>query len=270
MSKDNNKTCFIMMPIGEVDTYNSSHFQRVYEHLIKPAVEKAGFKPIRADKIKKTNYIMIDIIKKLIDSDMAICDISSKNPNVLYELGIRHSFNLPVVILKDKKTNRMFDIQGIRDVEYDGNLRIDLVNEKILELKDVIKNTYNEMKKEDGVNSIIQLLGINSANINSTTELTGETSLLLQAIEDIKDHLIKIEDRKINDKNDDIYYYDKIYDLGDIIEHPKWGEGKIVDIKGKEITIKFKKGSSRTLLAPYAPIKKKNISDKDKDISSSE
>lgn len=252
---ESTKTCFVMMPIGDVSTYKSGHFKRVYEHLVKPAIEKAGFKPIRADEIKKTNYIMIDIIKKLIDSDMAVCDISSKNSNVLYELGIRHSFNLPVVILKDNQTNRMFDIQGIRDVEYDEMLRIDLVNEKIEELKTVIENTYNEMEREEGVNSIIQLLGINSANINSTTELSSETSILLNAIEDVKERLIKIED---SDNIDIMNSYDienESYETGDFVVHPKWGRGKIIKINGDEFTVKFKKGSKK-LLFPYAPIKK--------------
>jgi hypothetical protein len=71
-----------------------------------------------------TNFIITDILKQIINSDMCICDLSSRNPNVLYELGLRHSFRLPVTLIRDSKTNRIFDIQGLRDIEYDDNLRV--------------------------------------------------------------------------------------------------------------------------------------------------
>ena len=103
------KSCFIIMPISDQDGYDKGHFNRVYEHLIKPACIKAGFKPIRADEEVKTNYIVVDIIRKILDSEMVLCDLSAKNPNVLYELGLRQAFNRKVVLIKDKKTNRIFE-----------------------------------------------------------------------------------------------------------------------------------------------------------------
>ena len=80
------KKCFIIMPISDQDGYEKGHFNRVYKHIVQPACEKAGFVPIRADDENKTNYIVIDIIKKIIEADIVLCDLSAKNPNVLYEL----------------------------------------------------------------------------------------------------------------------------------------------------------------------------------------
>ncbi|EPR71058.1 hypothetical protein ADICYQ_0649 [Cyclobacterium qasimii M12-11B] len=87
------KVCFIIMPISDQEGYEKGHFSRVYKHLIVPACERAGFKPIRADDEVKTNYIVIDIIRKILDSDIVLADLSAKNPNVMYELGIRQAFN---------------------------------------------------------------------------------------------------------------------------------------------------------------------------------
>lgn len=87
------KTCFIIMPIADHDSYDKGHFDRVYEYLIKPACNKAGYTPIRADDSKASNMIMFDILKKIMECDMAICDLSSKNANVFYELGLRQAFN---------------------------------------------------------------------------------------------------------------------------------------------------------------------------------
>lgn len=80
------KTCFVIMPISDVDGYEKGHFGRVYEYLIKPACEAAGYKVDRADDTSKTNMIIVDILQKAVKYDMAICDISSRNANVFYEL----------------------------------------------------------------------------------------------------------------------------------------------------------------------------------------
>ena len=98
------------MPISNNENYSEGHFNRVYSHLIIPACELAGFKAVRADDIINTNYIAIDIIKRIIESDMAICDLSSQNPNVLYELGIRQAFNKPVTPARARIPSRSYII----------------------------------------------------------------------------------------------------------------------------------------------------------------
>ncbi|WP_051870402.1 hypothetical protein [Brevibacillus laterosporus] len=184
------KTCFIIMPIADMPGYEPGHFTRVYDHIIKPACEEAGFKPIRADDVKHTNDIVIDIIRKIVDCDMAICDLSGRNPNVLYELGIRHSFGLPVTLLKDSKTSRIFDIQGIRSVDYDESLRIDTVDLATKNITEALKATYNS---PDRTNSIIQALGIKPAKVAEGLNLSDENSVLLDAINDVRSRIDNLE-----------------------------------------------------------------------------
>ena len=50
--------CFVIMPISDTDDYPSGHFNRVYLHLLRPAIEKAGFEATRADEIQETNFIV--------------------------------------------------------------------------------------------------------------------------------------------------------------------------------------------------------------------
>lgn len=155
MDKDN--ICFVIMPISDAPSYEAGHFNRVYEYIIKPAVIKSGFTPLRADEVKNTNFIITDILRQIISSSMCICDLSSRNSNVLYELGIRHAFRLPVTLIRDSKTPRIFDIQGLRDIEYDENLRVDNVNSSIDIIAETIINTHKN--KAGDINSIIDLLG---------------------------------------------------------------------------------------------------------------
>jgi hypothetical protein len=161
------KTCFVVMPISDNESYPQGHFKRVYDFIIKPACLKAGFEPIRADDVKQTNFIVIDILQKIIQSEIVICDLSSKNPNVMYELGIRQAFDLPVLLIKDQKTDRIFDISVLRDVVYDESLRIDSVNVNITSIADSLLSTYNSQKTESqDINSLIKILGLKPAQVN--------------------------------------------------------------------------------------------------------
>jgi hypothetical protein len=196
------KVCFIIMPISDFEGYEPGHFRRVYEYIIKPACVKAGFVPLRADDVKKTNVIVIDILQKLLNSEMAICDLSSKNPNVLYELGIRQAFDLPVSFIKDDITERIFDIQGFRDLEYSSNLRIDEVNLAIENLAANIIETY-ESKGQD-INSIVELLGISKAKLSKQIEISPDTDIILKSLKDISLRLGNIESKSTISTSDQI------------------------------------------------------------------
>ncbi len=187
-------SCFVVMPITDPDGYIDGHFARVYTHLIKPACDKAGIDCVRADEIKCTNYIVINILHKILDSDLVICDLSSRNPNVLYELGIRQAFNLPVVLIKDKQTDRIFDIQGLRTLDYDETLRIDTVQHDVAALSTSIGKTL-AMKPED-VNSLVQLLGVRKAELSAGTEMSAETTLVLTAIRDLSHRITGLEEQR--------------------------------------------------------------------------
>lgn len=253
------------MPISDSEGYSIGHFGRVYEHIIKPACDIAGFHPIRADDIMTTNYIALDIIKNIIECEMAICDLSSKNPNVLYELGIRQAFNLPVTLIKDKITNRIFDIQGFRDVEYDESLRIDNVEDAIETLAETIKNTYENSNQ---VNSLISLLSIEPAKITSKKEISTDTELILNTILGLDKRMGEIEkkvspiDRSnfnqipeqqyLPDNAGEILSYQEIQSLkiGDKLFHNKFGFGEIVELYAENsliqsASIKFEAGIKR-------------------------
>ena len=94
MSEDTSKTqeeelkrCFVIMPISDVDGYAPGHFDRVFKHIIEPACKHSGYEAIRADVTAKTNVIIVDILRNALNCEMAICDLSARNPNVFYELG---------------------------------------------------------------------------------------------------------------------------------------------------------------------------------------
>lgn len=182
------KSCFVIMPIGEYGTPIYNHFLEVYEDLFKPAIETAGFTPIRADEEVGCNVIQCDIIKKIIESDMVLCDLSGKNPNVLYELGIRQAFDLPVVLVQEQGTDRIFDINIIRTIDYDRNLNNRALRRDI----DAIAGSINKtVSRENGINSMIQFIGIEKKITESTDGDIKAISTMLNSflsyIQDIED-----------------------------------------------------------------------------------
>lgn len=178
------KTCFVIMPISDVEGYEKGHFSRVYDYLIKPACEAAGYKVERADDNAKTNMIIVDILQKAVKYDMAICDISARNANVFYELGFRQAFNMKTVLIKDKKTAMPFDISSIRTLSYSETLRIDEVEKSRSDIQKALEET--EKADSNDVNSLITLLSINKAEIPKQQNLSVDTSIILNAINDLK------------------------------------------------------------------------------------
>ncbi|MFP2305643.1 hypothetical protein [Citrobacter braakii] len=192
------KTCFAIMPIADHPDYTSGHFTRVYEHLIKPACELAGYKIIRADDAKASHMIMFDILKNIVECDMAICDLSSKNANVFYELGLRQAFNKKTILITDSITNTPFDITGFRYVKYSESLRVDTVMNDVLEVSAMLKET--DEADEDDINSIVNLLKIQPATINKV-ELNDQESVLYDLIRNLDAKVSRLSSASDSRKN---------------------------------------------------------------------
>lgn len=166
------KDCFIIMPIADTDGYPQGHFKHVYENIVGPACELSGYNAVRADDVKATNLIHLDILKKLIEAPVSICDLSSRNPNVLFELGIRQAFDRPVVLIQEIGTPKIFDIAPLRYLEYSKEMKYHDVLKSQRELKDAIEATVTASGEAGNVNSIVKLLALSqSAKI---PELKGD------------------------------------------------------------------------------------------------
>lgn len=154
------KTCFVVMPIADMTGYDAGHFTRVYEDLIIPACDKAGFKADRADDVKNTTLIHSTILNRLIRADMVVCDLSGKNPNVMFELGIRQAFDKPVTLIKDETTNGIFDVDPLKYTTYSKNLKYNNVVKSQIEISESISETFSAKDDPNTINSIIRLLSI--------------------------------------------------------------------------------------------------------------
>src|SRR3954470_18532091 len=106
---------FVIMPFGtkkgpdgvEID------FDAVYRELLEPAIREAGMQPRRADADRHAGSIHADMFQDLLLADFVIADLTLDNPNVWYELGIRHSLRAGGTLLTYALRDRLpFDIAG--------------------------------------------------------------------------------------------------------------------------------------------------------------
>lgn len=94
-------------------------FNGYYKQILVPAIEDAGFEPFRADEIYGTRPIIEDIFKEIQGAAALVADVTGKNPNVNYELGIAHTFGRSVVIISQSIDDIPFDYRHIRAIIYD-------------------------------------------------------------------------------------------------------------------------------------------------------
>lgn len=112
-------TCFYVTPIGEDGSEQRKHSDLFLGSIVEPALEQFGLKVIRADAIDKPGTITRQIIDYLLRSRLVIADLSFQNPNVFYELAIRHAARLPVVQIIRTSDRVPFDVQQIRTIRID-------------------------------------------------------------------------------------------------------------------------------------------------------
>lgn len=120
-------TCFIAMPMStqavHLETYagDPEHWRHVMESLFEKAILLAGYTPVRP-AVTGSFLIHGAIIEQLSTADLVLVDLSSHNPNVFFEFGVRTSLNLPISLVRDEHTSLPFDTAGINTYSYDSKL----------------------------------------------------------------------------------------------------------------------------------------------------
>lgn len=126
------ESCFVMQPFA---LPHGDYFEKIF----KPAIDKTGLKPVRADAdIFATGKIIDQIWRGINAAKVLVAELTTRNANVLYELGLAHALKKPVVLVSSNQLDVPFDLQHIRVIYYDvtdpfwGTKLIEKVAENIL------------------------------------------------------------------------------------------------------------------------------------------
>lgn len=139
--KENKLDCGIIMPISAIDGLPSEHWKEVLS-LLSDSIKMADFIPNLVSNGTDVGVIQKRIIQNLYKNPIVVCDVSAKNSNVMFELGLRLAFDKPTIIIKDDKTNYSFDTSPIEHLEYPRDLRFSSIVKFKEELSKKIKATY--------------------------------------------------------------------------------------------------------------------------------
>ncbi|WP_040726153.1 hypothetical protein [Thiomicrorhabdus sp. Kp2] len=150
--------CGIVMPISAIDGCNEAHWADVLE-IINEAIDESGFDGELVSNADDVGIIHKRIIQNLYENPIVVCDVSGKNPNVMFELGMRLAFDKPTIIIKDDKTTYSFDTSAIEHLEYPRDLRFTKVVEFKKKLADKLKATYKKASEDPNYTTFLKHFG---------------------------------------------------------------------------------------------------------------
>lgn len=130
-----NKPINSTLPMGFVIMPFHPPFNEYYDEIIRPAVQKAGLLPQRADEILGAGAFMEDVVKGILSSKVIVAELTGRNANVFYELGLAHGLRKPVIMLTQDEADIPSDLRSLKWIKYgtisprwSTKLRRDLTN----------------------------------------------------------------------------------------------------------------------------------------------
>lgn len=205
-------TCGLIMPISTNESGSAEHWRQVRE-IICAALIETDLNVKMVSESDEVNVIHNNIVTNVYANDIVICDVSSRNPNVMFELGMRLAFDKPVVIIKDRETPYTFDVGNIYHIEYPRSLNYIEILEFQKELKEKTLMTLDasqqpnyspflsnyKIKKLVGIE--VEFVGKEEFMMSSLKEIMGELKRLNRNNSVIND-MDSISERKTY-KNDE-------------------------------------------------------------------
>ena len=174
-------TCGLVMPISKNIDYSEEHWRSVKQIIIE-AMQNSKKYTIETKIVSESDesgILQRNIVKGIYDSDIVICDVSSKNANVMFELGLRLAFDKPIIIIKDENTSYTLDTQVIEHLSYPSDLSYFDIKDFKNKLLNKTESTYEAFQKNPENNSYLQSFGdfkvatISNQTVNENDALTN-------------------------------------------------------------------------------------------------
>jgi hypothetical protein len=170
------KTCFLIAPIGEEGSDIRQRSDKILKYVVEPPASEAGYEVVRADKIEKPGIITSQVIQYVLNSDLVIADLTGWNPNVFYELALRHAIRKPYIQIIGQGERIPFDVAGVRTLSVDHT---DL-------------DSVDKCKKDIG--GQIRALENSSSDVESPVSVAVEIESLKRSAQPVDKYLAEIRE----------------------------------------------------------------------------
>jgi hypothetical protein len=168
------RRCFLISPIGDPDSQVRKQADTVRDYVVKPALRARGYEVLRADDIARSNVLTNTIVQELIDADLAVAYLYGTNPNVYYEIAIRHAFHKEVILVADISEHVPFDISAMQYTRLDTTSPADVEATK----QQLAAKVSHWENNQGDVHSLV-------SNAVATFDLFRTTDPMQQAIQQI-------------------------------------------------------------------------------------
>jgi hypothetical protein len=183
-------TCFVVAPIGADGSETRKRSDQVLRHVIDPVITELGFaKAVRADKISDGGLITRQVIDNIWSADLVVADLTGSNPNVFYELALRHAFGKPFVQVAVGTVPEQlpFDVADQRTIFFDHK---DL--DAVEEAKNVLHRFISATMAADAVveSPVSYTMDLMSLRDSSNPEDRSQASII-EMLEDLRSIMVR-------------------------------------------------------------------------------
>lgn len=187
------QSCGLIMPISALDGCGSEHWAEV-KNIICESIEtisSPNFVVKMVSDADDVGVIQKRIVQNIYSSDIVICDVSGKNPNVMFELGMRLAFDKPTVIIKDDKTDYSFDTGIIEHIPYPRDLRFPRMVAFKSQLADKVIATYRAAKSDPAHSTFLKNFGkFQVASLSET--IVPADKIVIEMLNDVQLELSRL------------------------------------------------------------------------------
>ena len=179
------------MPISALDGLPPSHWEDV-KSILRVAIESAGFQADLVSETEESAIIQKTIVQNLYNNSIVVCDVSGKNPNVMFELGIRLTFDKPTVVVKDDQTNYSFDMSPIEHLGYPRDLRFNQIVQFQEKLAAKVKATYELAAKDPNYSTFLKHFGQFTVPKLDQKEVSAD-QFIIKRLEDLTQSIASLQ-----------------------------------------------------------------------------
>jgi len=216
-NKTTNKTCFIISPLGAEESETRRKADGLIKSVIKPVLTAEGFKTIAPHEIDTPGSITRQVIQHLLEDELVIANLTELNPNVMYELAVRHAKRLPVICLVENGTKLPFDIATERTISYENDMAgVEVIKPKLAK---AINEALSENEPDNPIYRVV-----NDSIMREVAANDDAQSYVLHRLDEITSQLNRLrnsEDNQYNQnrnkirfivsKNDEILSFDNVF-----------------------------------------------------------